>query len=123
MFVIKNSEDATIEWPVSINVARDGGKTQKFEFVGVFRRLSADEKDAMPKIADDATADEVIEGFIDRALRHMVSWRGVVDNEQKAVELNEASLRAAIRSPGGAAVIAGITRAIQEVETGEKRKN
>lgn len=123
MFVIRKEEDATVEWPVTINAPRDGGKTQKFEFVGIFRRLSADEKDAMPTMDNAASADEAIDGFIDRALRIMVGWRNVVDHDQKPVALDAASLRAAIRAPGGAAVIAGITRAIQEVEAGEKRKN
>lgn len=122
MFVIKDREDTTFEWPVTVNYPRDGGKTQKFEFVGIFRRLSADEKDALPAYSD-ATTDEAVEQFIDRTLRQMVGWRNVVDHEQRPIELSAAALRSAIRAPGGAAVIVGITRALQEVETGERRKN
>jgi hypothetical protein len=122
MFVIKDREDTTFEWPVTVSYPRDGGKTQKFEFIGVFRRLSADEKDATP-VGENLTGDEAIDQFIERAMQHMVGWRNVVDSAQKPVELSAAALRSAIRAPGGAAVIAGIARAIQEVESGEKRKN
>lgn len=122
MFVIKDREDTTFEWPVTVNYPRDGGKTQRFEFIGIFRRLSADEKDAIPAV-ETVTAEDAVDQFIERALRQMTGWRNVVDTNNKPVELSADTLRAAIRAPGGAAVIAGIARAIAEVESGEKRKN
>lgn len=126
MFIIKDTVDATIEWPVTVNTPLDGGKTRKFEFTGVFRRLSDDEKESIGKeIAADVGNDDMshADAFVDRATRVMVGWKQVVDEAQNPLEFSRDTLRRAVRAPGGLAIMTGINRALQEVESGEKRKN
>lgn len=130
MFIVKKSvPGAVIKWPVTVNTPVDGGKTKRFEFTGHFLRLSADEKDALRAEIDailessDSDAEDYRAQFVSATMKVMTDWSGVVDQDEKDLAFGREALLAAVRGVGGGAVIAGINRAIIEVELGEKRKN
>jgi len=131
MFVITTSKDKTINWPVKVEIATDGGKIGKFEFTGVFRLLDDDEKEALAaesKISEPADDDSEPVGAwkertVDDILKVMTGWKGVVDENKSAIEFNRAALLAAVRSPHGLSILRGITNAMSEVATGGRVKN
>jgi hypothetical protein len=49
MFIVKETIEETIDWPVVVEMPVAGGKNRKFEFTGTFRRLSDDEKKEIEK--------------------------------------------------------------------------
>lgn len=134
MFVIKSQQDKTITWPVSVEVAADGGKIQKFEFTGTFLLLDDDAKEAIvaeQKQADggevaseaDATGNEWKERTIDAIIKIMTGWKSVVDENKAPIEFSRESLRAAARSPQGVSILRAINTAIAEISAGARLKN
>lgn len=127
MFKIVEKISETLSWPVIVSLPVEGGKTRKFEFTGVFRRLDADEKDAFLKEVSlnnsiDSNTDWV-ETFIDRISQIMVDWKDVCDEDGKPVAYSRDALRRAVRSPSGGAVMNAINTAISQFESGAKAKN
>ena len=134
MFIIKSQQDKTITWPVSVEVAADGGKIQKFEFTGTFLLLDDDAKEAIvaeQKQADgsevspdaDATGNEWKERTIDAIMKIMTGWKGVVDENKVPIEFSRESIRAAARSPQGVSILRAINTAIAEISAGARSKN
>ena len=127
MFVIVDTTNEPIRWPVKVEQPIDGGKVRTFEFTGIFRRLSADEKEALGKeVGDDMMNDDQVDwvqNFIDRTMQVMTGWEGVVDQDKNKLEFTAEALRRAIRAPSGASFMKAINRAITEFETGTKAKN
>lgn len=149
MFKIQSEANKTVTWPVVIETAVNGGKTKPFEFVGTFRLLSDDEKDAAAasvaaaaEVAADSTppADEAgaaddtkksvaalsgewKEGMIDQIMKIMTGWQGVVGEDDQPLPFTRDNLRAAARGPRGVALLRGINTAIGEISSGARVKN
>ncbi len=126
MFQIANEIAETLEWPVIVEVPVNGGKTRKYEFLGIFRRLGADEKkEFVDGIQADRNADDENweDKFLDKICTVLVGWKSVVDQNNVPIEFGRESLRAAIRSPNGGPIMAGLNRAIYQFESGTKAKN
>jgi hypothetical protein len=139
MFIIKPTQDKTINWPCVVEVAADGGKISKFEFTGIFRLLNDDQKEALKAEADkgeadkgngavgtDGEADSDVnwkELSVDNILRTMEGWKGVVDESKSPIEFNRDNLLAAARSVNGISILRAINTAIAEISTGARIKN
>jgi hypothetical protein len=138
MFKISSEENKTIIWPVKVEVAADGGKTQRFEFTGVFKLLNDDQRDALeqatdtPALAteggDAADAAPALAGawkdaMIDRILWTMTDWKGVVGDDDQPLPFSRDSLRAAARGTRGVSVLRAINMAIGEISQGARAKN
>lgn len=139
MFKIQSEENKTISWPVKVEVAVDGGKTQKYEFTGVFRLQTDDERDAFELAAKEAAkaqaeqaageqdvtvlASAWKEGMVDRIMQVMTDWKGVVGDDDKPLEFTRETLRAAARGTRGTSVLRAINQAVSEVNAGARAKN
>lgn len=132
MFIIKSEKNDTINWPVTVEVAQDGGKLKKYEFTGTFLLLDDDEKEAAAaeiKAANPVTdvaeqgANDWKDASIDAIMRVMTGWKGVADAAGTPVEFTRDNLRAAVRSRQGTGILRGINIAMAEISTGSKQKN
>ena len=142
MFIVTTTKDKTITWPVTVEVAANGGRIAKHEFTGVFKLLDDDERDAQiaamkaaePKKAADADAQDDSEnadesnsawkeGSVDGIMMSMVGWKQVCDEEKQPIEFNRESLLGLVRSAHGFSVLRGITTAIGEIRQGARVKN
>ncbi|MDB5937547.1 MAG: hypothetical protein JWQ01_4891 [Massilia sp.] len=132
MFVIKTTQDKTINWPCVVETAADGGKIQKFEFTGTFLLLDddakeaivADQKSANPDAgASDESGNEWKDRSIDAIMKVMTGWKSVVDESKTPIEFSRESLRAAARSPQGVSILRAINTAVAEISTGARVKN
>jgi len=132
MFVVKKTQDQTINWPCVVEVPADGGKISKFEFTGIFRLLNDDQKEALQAEAKTSDAGEAEqeegtnawkERSVDNILRVMEGWKSVVDEGKSPIEFNRESLLAAARSVNGISILRAINTAIAEINTGARVKN
>lgn len=131
MFIIQSDNSKSITWPVTVEIASDGGKIRKFEFTGVFNRLNDDEKNAAmaemksANAGDDSEAvgTEWKESTVNWIMNFMTDWKGVVDQNKAPIEFNRDNLRTAARSSIGVSLLRGINIAINEVDTGARIKN
>jgi hypothetical protein len=135
MFVITTSKDKTINWPVKVEIAADGGKINKFEFTGIFKLLDdADRKalvEAAPSIdIDDVSGDQVTveeidwkEQSVDSILKVMTDWKQVVDENKTPIDFNRDNLLAAARSVHGVSILRAINVAMREIAHGVREKN
>ncbi|WP_198116933.1 hypothetical protein [Massilia rhizosphaerae] len=127
MFIISTSKDKTINWPVKVEVAADGGKISKFEFTGTFKLLDDDDREALFPEADSADEEAstafVKEQTVDNILKIMVDWKQVVDESKTPIEFNRDNLLAAARSVNGLAILRAINNAIGEIRVGARAKN
>lgn len=132
MFVITTTQDKTINWPVKVEVAADGGKIGKFEFTGVFKLLDDDAKEALTAEAKAAGADTADENepdnawkvrTVDNIVKVMTDWKSVVDETKTPIPFSRDSLLAAARSAHGISILRAINVAITEVATGARAKN
>jgi len=132
MFIITTSKDKTINWPVKVEIAADGGKINKFEFTGTFRLLDDDEKEALAadaKIVEPSDNDESEpagawkERAVDNILKTMTGWKQVVDESKSPIDFNRDTLLAAVRTPHGISILRAINTALAEIATGARVKN
>lgn len=132
MFIIPSDKPKTITWPVSVDVPDDGGKIRKFEFTGTFNLLDDDAKDAIAAEAKAAApaedgGDESVNAWkafsVDRIMKFMIDWKGVVDPDKNPVVFSKDSLLAVARSSVGVSLLRGINTAINEINVGARVKN
>lgn len=132
MFIITTSKDKTINWPVKVEVAADGGKINKFEFTGTFKMLDDDQKEALSAEAqqnEPAEADENEpagawkERSVDHILKVMTGWKQVCDEAKNPIDFNRETLLAAVRGPHGVSILRAINTALAEISTGARAKN
>lgn len=132
MFIIKSDQNKTINWPVIVETAADGGKIQKFEFVGTFKLLNDDEREALvaeeksAALANETTNDggnEWKERSVDNIMRIMTGWKSVVDQDKTPIEFTRDNLRTAARSVDGVGILRAINTAIGEISIGARAKN
>jgi hypothetical protein len=131
MFIIATSKDQTINWPVKVEVAADGGKINKFEFTGTFKLLDDDERDALAESGkqaapsgDDTELDQAWkERAVDNILKVMIGWKNVCDENRTPIDFNRDSLLAAARGVHGLSVLRAINTALGEISTGSRVKN
>jgi hypothetical protein len=139
MFKIQSEENKIINWPVKVEIAVDGGATQKYEFTGLFKLQTDDERDAFELEAQKAAkaqaeqeaGDQDVtvlasawkDGMIDRILQVMTGWKGVVGNDDQPLEFNRDNLRAAARGTRGTSVLRAINVAVSQINAGAKAKN
>jgi hypothetical protein len=132
MFKIQSEANKTINWPVTVEAAADGGKIQKFEFTGTFRLLSDDEKDAITAAAPIADlTDETLaslsgawkEAMIDQIMKIMTGWKSVVGEDDQPIDFTRDNLRSAARGPRGVGLLRAINTAIGEISSGARVKN
>ena len=129
MFILKSEADKTITWPVKVDVPSDGGKITQFEFTGIFKRLSDDEREAL--VADAALpAEDVTPGpnawkaaSVDNILKLMTGWKSVVDEDKQPIEFSRENLLAGARGANGFALLRALNTALNEIATGARAKN
>jgi len=109
MFKIALSD--TYTWPVTVDLAEDGGKRHKATFDAEFKRVSQERVDQLvtEPPGDKALADEV-----------MVGWSGVYDANDQELPYSEEN-RAKLLSITG--VRAAIVRSFFDSLSGAPRKN
>lgn len=138
MFIVTQTKNKTVTWPVTVEVAADGGKIAKHTFTGTFKVLSDDErKELFPEVdapkldAGDidedapatATAIDWKEESVDTILKVMTGWAQVVDDTKTPIEFNRDNLLSLVRSAHGVGILRGINTAINEVRVGARAKN
>lgn len=127
MFIVQETIDESIDWPVVVETPVAGGKNRKYEFTGTFRRLSDDEKKVIEKEVEEMQAQaekaEWIDGYVERTMKIMTNWRDVVDPKKNPIEYTRENLKKAVMSPSGMAIINAIYRAMNQIESGVKAKN
>jgi hypothetical protein len=132
MFIISTSKDKTINWPVKVEIAADGGKIGKFEFTGTFKLLdddakellSAEAKAAGADVADDSEPDNAWKvRTVDNIVKVMTDWKGVADETKTPIEFTRDNLLSAARSAHGISILRAINVAISEIATGARAKN
>lgn len=132
MFIIDSAtsdKNKTINWPVKVEIAADGGKIKKYEFTGTFRRLDDDEKEAIDAElkSADASGEEGSNAWkvrnVDAIVRVMDGWKGVADQDKNPIEFTRDNLLAAARSINGTPILRAINIAISEISTGALTKN
>lgn len=128
MLVISKSKDKTINWPVTVEVAADGGKTIKHTFTGVFKVLDEDERDALfpdaaEKLESEVNSASALESAVDDILKVMIDWKQVVDENKVPLDFNRDTLLAAARSASGFSFLQGLWTAMREIRTGARAKN
>jgi hypothetical protein len=139
MFKIQSEENKVINWPVKVEIAIDGGKTQKYEFTGLFKLQTDDERDAFELEAQKAAqaqdeqaageqdvtvlASAWKDGMIDRIMQVMNGWKGVVGDDDQPLDFTRDTLRAAARGTRGTSVLRAINVAVSEINAGAKAKN
>jgi hypothetical protein len=139
MFKIQSEENKVISWPVNVEVAIDGGKTQKYTFTGLFKLQTDDERDAFELEAQKAAqaqdeqaageqdvtvlASAWKDGMIDRIMQVMTGWKGVVGDDDQPLDFTRDTLRAAARGTRGTSVLRAINVAVSEINAGAKAKN
>lgn len=138
MFIVTQTKNKTVTWPVTVEVAADGGKIAKHTFTGTFKVLSDDERKELfpeldaPKLdAGDidedtpatVTAIDWKEESVDTILKVMTGWSQVVDATKTPIEFNRDNLLSLARSAHGVGILRGINTAINEVRVGARAKN
>lgn len=132
MFIVTTSKDKTINWPVKVEVAADGGKIAKHEFTGVFKLLDDDEREALAAAAKAEQADTVDiseqdgawkQRSVNNILKSMTDWKGVCDESKTPLEFNRDNLLSIARSVHGLSFLRAINVALGEVASGAKAKN
>lgn len=135
MFVITTTKDKTINWPVKVEVAADGGKFSTFEFTGTFKLLDDDDRKALVDSAVSIDPDDIGDGqatsveidwkaqSVDNILKVMTDWKQVVDESKTPIPFNRDSLLAVVRGARGLSILRGINTAINEIAAGARAKN
>ena len=128
MFVIRSSaEDISIEWPVVVELPVNGGSVKKFEFTGIFARLSETD---LEKLSGDASQAKEFVGesrtnadaiaFFSKVLK---GWSGVQDEAGKPVKYSVDALETVLTGLDGMAVAIALWRAHNQMRAGAKAKN
>ncbi|MDX2074704.1 MAG: hypothetical protein SFX19_10150 [Alphaproteobacteria bacterium] len=113
MFVLGPKDSYT--WPVTVEVATDGGKIEKQEFNARIKRLGqARIEELEAKIKDGEIKDK------DLAAEILLGWDGVFDANSKEVPFNDSTKEALLDQ---ALVASAVVTAFFESLTGGKRKN
>lgn len=129
MFILKSEAEKTINWPVKVDVPTDNGKITQFEFTGIFKRLSDDEREAMIADAPAPTEDGAPvpnawkAASVDNIMKIMTGWKGVVDEDKQPIEFGRENLLAGARGANGFALLRAINVALNEIATGARAKN
>ena len=127
MFVLRKSADITIEWPVVVELPVSGGGVKKFEFTGVFERLSETDLEALsievaalqaegqqPGVNADAIA------FFSVVLKN---WKDVRDEAGEPVPYLADALETVLTGKDGMVVAIALWRAHNQMRAGAKAKN
>lgn len=88
--MFKISQSKTYFWPVTVEMAADGGKFEKHTFDAEFRRLSVDEIAALGE-SDDTGGTA--------CRRIMAGWKGIVDDSGEEVPFSESALADLLKYP------------------------
>lgn len=109
MFKITQSTSYT--WPISVNLATDGGKFETQTFDGKFKRLGTERLEQIREAvkSDKDFAEQVLEG-----------WDGVTDGDGQAVPFSHGALQQLLDIPG---VATAVVVAFLDSLAGLKRKN
>lgn len=149
MFIIDTQpkSEKTVNWPVTVEVAVDGGRTSKFTFTGTFKLLDDDQREHLLKgstVDGDPTEEspgeaapeedakqpdaaelnrKFKEGQVDKLAQILVGWSGVVDQDRNPIVFNRENLLTAARSRQGNSLLRGINTAIAQIAAGASAKN
>lgn len=134
-------ETAPLKWPVIVEVPVDGGKFEKFQFTGVFARLTEAEMDELTGDAKKPAAEtgaealeaakgdekrlaEVLQENARKMPQFMIGWEGVKTHPGGSdVPFTAETLAAQIIGPLGLALSRGINRAVSEIRHGVRLGN
>lgn len=109
--MFKITQSRTYFWPVTVEIASDGGKFEKHTFDAEFRRLSVDEISALSDSDDTG-------GSACRKI--LAGWKGVVDDNGEDVPFSETNLEELLKLPS---VRMAIMMAFRASLQGAARKN
>lgn len=124
MFVVQETIDETLDWPVKVETPVSGGTSKTREFTGTFKRLSDEQKKELTETGDGSESDaEWVEKYLDRTMKIMTNWSGVVSTTKEPIPYTRENFKKVITAPSGLAVIHAITRAMNQIESGIKAKN
>jgi hypothetical protein len=109
--MFKITQSSSYIWPVTVEMATDGGKFEKHTFDGEFRRLNVDELQTLSDTDDTG-------GSACRKI--LVGWKGVVDDNGEEVPFSETALEQLLKLPS---VRMAIMLAFRASLQGAARKN
>lgn len=89
--MFKIEEQKSLQWPVTVNIPRDGGKITKSTFTAEFELISQDEFTAIYK--EDSGTDE------DLLRRVVIGFDGVNDSNDKTISFSDESRDKLIKIP------------------------
>jgi hypothetical protein len=117
-FVLTQSD--TYTWPVSFEIPVDGGRHERQNFDGEFKRLPQSKVAPMVSELNKLDDGEDLDRITELAVEILVGWSGVTDGAGEAVPFSQKALRQLLEIPLlGAAVL----RAYFDSLKGAKRKN
>jgi hypothetical protein len=112
--MFKISQNPTYTWPVSFELPTDGGRTEKFTFDAVFKRLKQSEIEDMRKQIETSEINDA-----DMVRQVLVGWNGVHDDTGE-IPFSEGALSTLLDVP---TVSTAIILALLTSLSGAKRKN
>lgn len=89
--MFKIEPQKTVQWPVTVNIPQDGGRTRKSTFNAEFELLPQDDFSAIYK--EDGGNDE------DLLRRVLVGWSEVGDSDGNPIDFNDDTRELMIRIP------------------------
>lgn len=134
-------ETAPLKWPVIVEVPADGGTFEKFQFTGIFARLTEAEMDELTGVAkkpaietgaealetakgDEKRLAEVLQENSLKIPQFLIGWEGVKTHPGGAdVPFSAETLAAQIVGPLGARLSRGIWNATFEIRNGVRLGN
>lgn len=113
--MLKLDASDSYSWPVTVEIATDGGKFSKFTFDATFKRLSRTAAmELMRKIRDNEVDD------IEVAKSVLIGWKGIEDVDGNPLPFSETALdRVLDKHP----VCPSVIQALVESLKGGKAKN
>lgn len=100
-----------VDWPVTVNVPVNGGKTEQHEFTAKFKLMSQEEYDKALQGTKNDTS------FI---AKFLIGWSGLLDDDDKEVPFSKEALKNLCGLPF---VRVAIVKAYNQAITGQAAKN
>lgn len=116
----------TVDWPVIVKLAADGGSFEEYQFTAKIRVLSPSEYEALSAVKagdSEPTWQEILSDNARKFSELVVGWDGPTDPDGNAVPFTPEVLAAQVIGPHGLALSAGLWKAVNEIRFGERLKN
>jgi hypothetical protein len=125
MFVVRNTKDITIEWPLTIEIPVAGGQIKKCEFTGIFDRLPEYELQALiDAVREESKVDSRPHSDAIRLFSLLLKdWKGVQDESGAAIAYSPEQLETMICGVDGGPIAIARWKALGQLRVGAKAKN